>query len=452
MSKVVLFESDMECCGCSACECICPKHAISMKENNEGFLYPIIDSEACIECKMCQRVCPVRNFDNEKLKVSTNGKTQIGIISLSYTDNFGAKIVTYSLKKKIEEIIPDCNVNVIQFLPNLEQEGFLQLVKKRIKEQGLVKPALHFLLHKTNMKKHSKEFTIRQENYRDFDEKYLPIALNTPKVLDFKTYVSQLDAIVVGSDIVFRPEFAELYPEVFFLGCLNCRSGVRKISYAASIGTDSSDTLTPLEASYKDGIKNFDFISVREKKSQEFLQGLTDKNVEFCCDPVMLCDASYFDFETNLKQPPKKYIYLYILDRNKKALAYAKKLAKLKNLDIYYFAEQDLDGKNIYNVFTDGPAEFVQRIKNAEYVITNSFHSIVFSILFKKPFVAFMRTRQSLKITNILEMFGMQDRGVVGNEKCDIDKPIDWNEVHSKLARINQSSTEYLKNALKDLK
>ena len=49
-------------------------------------------------------------------------------------------------------------------------------------------------------------------------------------------------------------------------------------------------------------------------------------------------------------------------------------------------------------------------------------------------------------------MFGMQDRGVVGNEKCDIDKPIDWNEVHSKLARINQSSTEYLKNALKDLK
>lgn len=191
---------------------------------------------------------------------------------------------------------------------------------------------------------------------------------------------------------------------------------------------------------------------MREKKSQEFLQGLTDKNVEFCCDPVMLCDASYFDFETNLKQPPKKYIYLYILDRNKKALAYAKKLAKLKNLDIYYFAEQDLDGKNIYNVFTDGPAEFVQRIKNAEYVITNSFHSIVFSILFKKPFVAFMRTRQSLKITNILEMFGMQDRGVVGNEKCDIDKPIDWNEVHSKLARINQSSTEYLKNALKDLK
>lgn len=452
MSKVVLFESDMECCGCSACECICPKHAISMKENNEGFLYPIIDSEACIECKMCQRVCPVRNFDNEKLKVSTNGKTQIGIISLSYTDNFGAKIVTYSLKKKIEEIIPDCDVNVIQFLPNLEQEGFLQLVKKRIKEQGLVKPALHFLLHKTNMKKHSKEFAIRQENYRNFDEKYLPIALNTPKVLDFKTYVSQLDAIVVGSDIVFRPEFAELYPMVFFLGCLNCQGGVRKVSYAASIGTDSSNVLTPLEASYKEGMKNFDFISVREKKSQEFLQGLTDKNVELCCDPVMLCDTSYFDFETSLKQPPKKYIYLYILDRNKKAIAYAKKLAKQKNLDIYYFAEQDLDDKNIYNVFTDGPAEFVQRIKNAEYVITNSFHSIVFSILFKKPFVAFMRTRQSLKITNILEMFGMQDRGVLGNEKCDIDKPIDWNEVHSKLARINQSSTEYLKNALKGLK
>lgn len=59
----ILFKSKEECCGCSACYAICPKNAISMKPDDEGFLYPEIDSEICICCKRCISVCPIKKTE-----------------------------------------------------------------------------------------------------------------------------------------------------------------------------------------------------------------------------------------------------------------------------------------------------------------------------------------------------------------------------------------------------
>ena len=56
----VLYEKKSECCGCTACYAICPKSAITMKEDEEGFEYPVIDSNLCVRCYMCMRVCPIK--------------------------------------------------------------------------------------------------------------------------------------------------------------------------------------------------------------------------------------------------------------------------------------------------------------------------------------------------------------------------------------------------------
>lgn len=55
----VLFNSEIECCGCTACMSICPVSAISMKDDKKGFLYPIIDHNLCIKCQQCSQVCPI---------------------------------------------------------------------------------------------------------------------------------------------------------------------------------------------------------------------------------------------------------------------------------------------------------------------------------------------------------------------------------------------------------
>lgn len=61
---IVLYEKKEECCGCSACFAICPKEAIIMVEDNEGFEYPQIDDIKCIECGMCMKVCPIKKVKN----------------------------------------------------------------------------------------------------------------------------------------------------------------------------------------------------------------------------------------------------------------------------------------------------------------------------------------------------------------------------------------------------
>ena len=59
----VLYEQKVDCCGCNACYAICPKQAIAMIEDEEGFLYPSIDAKACIRCKQCMKVCPIKVAD-----------------------------------------------------------------------------------------------------------------------------------------------------------------------------------------------------------------------------------------------------------------------------------------------------------------------------------------------------------------------------------------------------
>lgn len=60
--KITLFERKEECCGCTACFAVCPKNAITMQADEEGFEYPVIDESVCIKCEMCIRVCPIKKI------------------------------------------------------------------------------------------------------------------------------------------------------------------------------------------------------------------------------------------------------------------------------------------------------------------------------------------------------------------------------------------------------
>lgn len=58
----ILYNKKEECCGCSACYAICPKNAISMVEDEEGFDYPLIDNSLCVRCQMCLKICPIKKI------------------------------------------------------------------------------------------------------------------------------------------------------------------------------------------------------------------------------------------------------------------------------------------------------------------------------------------------------------------------------------------------------
>lgn len=70
----VLFDRKEECCGCTACYAVCPKRAIIMSPDEEGFEYPVIDGQKCVRCKKCIKVCPIKNSTSSNVGGAYNGK------------------------------------------------------------------------------------------------------------------------------------------------------------------------------------------------------------------------------------------------------------------------------------------------------------------------------------------------------------------------------------------
>jgi len=451
--KIVLYELESECCGCSACEAVCPQNAITMNENGEGFLYPVLDAVRCVGCELCLKVCPLKTAPaGEEADVR-----RAGILCLSHKENYGAKIVAWALQSKLQELLGEgWQVGLIEY-DGQEDRKFLETLTTTMNPVAVVQAADRFLSNRkrtaasgaTAAKRTPQQREQRTERFRAFDETYLRKWGKAKRTLPFKSIAEQMRVMVVGSDIVFRPRFAQDYNEVYLLGCLKEKEGsIRRLSYAAAIASDDSRELQKLQEKYRDGMRNFDAISVRERASQRFLQTLTDKPVAYCCDPVLLHSCDEFAFVPDLGE--RGYIYMNVLDKTDNAVRYVKRLAEKTGSRVLFFTDSNyLEEPYAQDVFGDGPLEFIDRIRHADYVVTNSFHTCVFSILFHKPFAVFVRSDQSLKIRDLLDTFGLRDRMVAkGKAHFDMNRPIDWEAVDSKLAAFREESEAFLKNAL----
>lgn len=443
-----LFNEKKECCGCAACANICPKAAITMERDNEGFEFPIIDSGKCIDCGLCIKVCPIK-VSTEK-KENENKKKHIGIINLQNTNNYGAVIAAAVLEDVVRTIVGDSYiVNTIDYSPKKTYSSHKERIKDEIEIAGGIRLWLNTKISKHLPYPYAKE---RKQKFDIFKDTFLKL---TPKYTDAAQINKDVNysAFITGSDIVWGPKRTKNFrSEGYYLKFAD--KGEKRIAFAPSLDHVVNKKLKKLEAFYKENLKNMDCISVREKSNVDFIQSLTDKKVYQCYDPAFLVDADYYDDMigvAQVKPSEQKFIYVYILEYNQEIVDYANKIAKEKNLKIcYYSANHKNYTVESEDCATDGPAEFLYRLKNAEYILTNSFHCIVFSLLFKKQFLSFIRSSVSIKSTDLLRDFGLENR--IATKENNIDDEIDFSLVDKKLSQIKESSIDYLKNALKDIK
>lgn len=269
-----------------------------------------------------------------------------------------------------------------------------------------------------------------------------------------KTYYStqQLDEIadnydkyVVGSDQVWNPRFGSL-SEIELLKFVEPK---KRVSYAASFG------ISKLPEEYKDfarkELNKFNNISVRENEGKAIVEELTNrKDVEVLVDPTMLLSVEEWDKVSkkpeNLKEG--KYILNYFLgkipeDRDKEI----KRIAKENG----YYIINILDKED--PLYCSGPSEFVYLEKHAELICTDSFHSVVFAILFNRPFIVFERkennnNNMSSRLYTLLSKFSLTDRFF--QERID-DKLLknNYENVYKVLEEERIKSNEFLKKALK---
>ena len=450
MDEIILFENKSECCGCSACMSVCPKKAITMTEDNEGCLYPKIDRKICIRCRSCLSVCPVRQ--RNRVIAAEKSIPHIGILNLQNTMNYGASIAAIVLQDTVQNLVGGGTSTVtIDYSPKYQGSkiGYIPyVVKMNNGWMNCIRGAFRrvFREDKGTM---NKARTVRKQRFQQFHARFLHLSDTYREPQDFYDRTNW-KTFIVGSDVVWHPKrIATFQREVFFF---SFAEGIKRISYAAS--TDSSnDVLEKLKNRYADGLKSIDCISVREKTNIEYLQMLTGKPIANCCDPAFLYLPEQYDdmlAESSFKPTEgEKYIYVYLLDRNDFMAEYAKKLAKEKGMTLYFFATKYPE-LNEYgeNCMADGPAEFLARLRYATYVLTNSFHCSVFSLMFHKKFLSFERGKTSIKSHDLLDEFGLLGRIVKDKDEKSIDEEIDFAETDRVIQRMRVESLNYLKKAL----
>lgn len=355
-------------------------------------------------------------------------KLKIGIITFWWTtDNYGQLLQCYALQKYLRNLGHDA------YLIRYDNRNDYNYIKSPlfIKVLKAFNPVLlyRYLKHKIDSKKSIKETNLHNRHFEDFRNKYI---VQSEKI--YKSYAElkenppEADVYIVGSDQIWNFSF---YKNVF--QCKNLihayfldfgKIQTKRISYAASwscsnLHLDIIEEIRPL-------IKNFNYVSVREKNGIELCKKCGYKNAKFAPDPtLLLCAQDYRKIyqENNIRENNKPYILLYMLN-NKCNFNINRiyKFAKEKKLEVLYVTGNSKNDK-YKKTFATIP-EWLYLVDNAEYVITNSFHCCVFSLIFKKKLGIIPLTHKfsqmNERIHNLLSIFEIKSRFIHNNDFSNI--------------------------------
>ena len=328
---------------------------------------------------------------------------RLGIISLYHQNkNYGGLLQAYALVSVLREMGADAKQ--ISFERTSCKNPLVLPRKARLKNDPVgfvvnsatntVKKA--HLRYWTNMKDQAiqKELAQRDKSFVQFEDE-----IPHTEVVSHSTIVAlnkEFDLFICGSDQIWNPD--QLRDEYLLRFVAQ---GKGKMSYAASIGRDS---LSERELQYiSDALSTFDAISVRESLAQELLSQRIKLPVEWTLDPTLLLPQAEWDKVIQKYEIGGKYILAYFLGNSKEQRTAVKVFARAKGLKIVSFPHIAGHYRAVDAGFADlelydvSPGQFIYLIQQAEYVITDTFHADVFSIIYDKKFVVLERAVGSAK-------------------------------------------------------
>ena len=286
-------------------------------------------------------------------------------------------------------------------------------------------------------------------NYEKFDNFYTTKFNRTKKEYDSRNFDDivkdeNVRNFVCGSDTIFCVD--EFGIDDGYYANYDCMKNGYTFSYAASFGDShfNNETFKVLN----DRLKNFKAIGIRENGMVDYIKKQVNVPVQKVCDPTLLLTADeYNKIISNNCRDKDKYLLLYARRYNKKMEEYAEKIAKENGWKIIEISLRATNAKKHIMAYDAGVEEFLSLVKNAQFVVTNSFHGMIFSVQFKKQFVVFSREQCDTKIIELLQTFGLTDRMLVtGNEKYN--KEINYELVHKNIDEFRKNSLLFLKNQL----
>lgn len=381
---------------------------------------------------------------------------KIGIITLYYkNNNYGGVAQSYALYKYFSNLGYECELIAYDKTPSTlklvnKNKSLKKIINRiRVKFRGIVnKPVEKYL-----SKKYRAKLDARRQKLEDFRN-----SIPHSKVYKLET-ISQIsdkyDIFVTGSDQVWNPGVVD---QAFVFSFL--KNKYKNIfSYASSVAV--TEVTDKYKKFMKEELEKYSFISVREEPSRDIIQDLTNKKVEWVMDPTLILGRKEWESLMSKRIIKEKYIFSYMLGNSKKQRKQIQKFAKekklllvtlpyIKNGSKFEFKIEDYrfgDKQMLDITFED----FLNLIKYAEYILTDSFHAVCFSYIFKKEFYVFEKETTistNSRIYSLLQIFMATDR-IIKDKLKESENLLDYEKIDKNIEEHICKSKNYIKYALK---
>ena len=302
--------------------------------------------------------------------------------------------------------------------------------------------------------------SIRKESVLEFKND-IPHSRNIYSHETIQQCNSNYEIFICGGDQIWNGEMVGEHLDVYTLQFVN--QGLKKIAYSPSVAI--SHMSKQVEDCLGKGLLGIDRISVREKRSLDILKRLSDKKIEVVVDPVLLLTKSEWLEQSRPTKINGKYILCYLLGDSitqRKAVEIISKRLKLRIVTFPHIVNNVVRKCDLFfgdiKDYTSGPRQFLDLINNAEFVITDSFHACVFSMIFETPFIVFERNKPSEKgnmnsrIYDFLEEYHLENQLVNVEKAMNLSRipEVDYSFAHEHWFHRRNDSIEYLTRALFD--
>lgn len=374
---------------------------------------------------------------------------KVAILTLPLHINFGGNLQAFALYSVLKDLGYDVDLLNIQNEKTKLFGFFLNVCKQFIKSYILFKPVSYLFLEK--------EKELIYKNHSNFISKYLKKSNIIYDKHSFKSVIAEekYDAVIVGSDQVWRKDYVKNIETYFLNDVENLET--KKIAYAASFGVDEWQYDDEQTKKITELAKSFNYISVREDSAVELCKKYLNQHVEHVLDPTMLLSKNdYLNLCNNINTNNKGKLFNYILDNCPKKSEFINKIAKRLDKEIFSISLNKIKNepfiKDIESFVIPPIEEWLKAFDDADFIITDSFHGMVFSIIFNKPFYVILnKERGAVRFNSLLKLLDLESRIVkkISTDELKIgDENIDYDCVNCKLEKLKFQSLSMLKGSL----
>ena len=385
----------------------------------------------------------------------------MGLVTCYFHHNYGSMLQAYATEMIMQQMgLPFQTIACKAPINYMQENKILYIIKKLlIADWKMRLGKMKIERAKKENPMFAKNWEIRNKAFDQFAETFFHVSPYCKNREELTKMAENYSAFLVGSDQLWRTDSVEHgYYTLEWVP-----DHIRKIAYSTSIGVKEVPWFQ-VEKN-KRFMNRFDHIALREQSACDLVYKLTGRKVPVVLDPTLLFTGDQW-LEIQQQEPLTngKYIFCYLLGDNPSQREFIKsvkektgyKIVALQQLDDYIPSDEGFADEAPYV----GPREFLNYIRNAEYVFTDSFHCSVFSILYKKNFFTFSRFAEGAKqstntrIDNLLHITGLEERRMTNDKTIEevVNFKRNFDGVDEKLNALRKSSMDYLYNAFKDLK